>query len=79
VKKTVTTKPNITLTQQEAAEVKKVARSLLEKLPQLPHIRASASFLEVVCGHSGGAGNGSALCFQRGIFRPSLSWVEKPV
>jgi type I restriction enzyme R subunit len=28
------TKPNITLTQQEAAEVKKVARSLLEKLKQ---------------------------------------------
>jgi len=28
------TKPNITLTQQEAAEVKKVAKSLLEKLKQ---------------------------------------------
>ena len=28
------TKPNITLTQQEAAEVKKVSRSLLEKLKQ---------------------------------------------
>ena len=48
-------------------------------LAQLPHFRAGENYFGCVCGHSDSTGGGSALCFQRAIFRPSLSWTEKPM
>jgi hypothetical protein len=50
-----------------------------QTLAQLPHFRAAENYFGRVCGHSDNTGGESALCFQRAIFRPSLSWIEKPV